>query len=337
MTIGKKVKLKIDNILDKTNQKDNVKFKEWLESKEHLGQLFDSHLYKFAFDIVQNYINKENDYCTIIVGDTGTGKSTLASQLCALISPDFSVDDLCFTAEKVLNNAKNKPIGASVWVDEGGLVLFSQDSSTKEGRNMTKLFQTIRFKRFNWVVCIPRFQTINKSIREDRVDSVIYLSRRKKGSYTRIKKKGLPKFIERIKKGDHIEHAINRVQKGRKFKMRGYWNKDMPSINDYNSESYSKLKKDHVNSFIEGTLENYKQEEKPVKDLEENYLTITNASKRYGISRTIIKNFIRDKKVKSLMFGNKWVISTKSLDFLGENTGQGGGFSCKEDWGVVDE
>jgi len=333
MMIGTTVKLKIDNILDKTNQKDNVKFKEWLETKEHLGQLFDSHLYKFAFDIIQNYINKENDYCTIIVGDTGTGKSTLAAQLCSLISPEFSMDDLCFTAEKVLNNAKKKSIGSCLWIDEGGLVLFSQESGTKEGRNMTKLFQTIRFKRYNWVVCIPRFQTINKSIREDRVDSVIYLSRRKKGSYTRIMKKGLPKFIERIKKGDHIEHAINKLPRTKKYRRRGHWNKTMPSINDFNPENYLRLKEDHVNKFIDQTLGNYKQEEKPIEDIEEKYMSTTNIGKLYGLHPDTIRGYIRNKKIKALKFGETWRISSKSLEKLGKQAIPDGGFSSKEETG----
>ena len=98
----------VDYVLERTRSTENKDFKEWLLSKKEFGILFDAHLYKFCYQIITNYINKNNDYMTIIVGDTGTGKSTLASKMCAIISPTFSMDDLCFDGEKVLINARDK-------------------------------------------------------------------------------------------------------------------------------------------------------------------------------------------------------------------------------------
>src|SRR3989344_2981069 len=71
---------------------DERKFKKWLMSKEKMGYVFDELLIYRAWKIHQR-LRKDYDNFTVIAGYEGTGKTTLAIDLCSYISEDFLVGD----------------------------------------------------------------------------------------------------------------------------------------------------------------------------------------------------------------------------------------------------
>ena len=280
--------------------KDYTPFVEWMQERESIGYLFDYFLYKVAFNICKR-IENNGDHFTVIVGGEGTGKSTLASQLCAIVSPQsFGEKTMCFKIQDFIERVRNSKKGDSFQLDEGAMFLFAKESMSKESREIEKLFQLIRQRNLNIVVCIPRFFDISKYMRTHRIDLLLWIPTKGKYSYTAFR-----------------ERAINLINKKESMRIhppsgttwRGYWNKEFPELNGYGLKQYIKNKTEHFNFFLD-------QAEKVLGGTKQKFFSLPELTKELGLGKTTLNEMIKQGRLEAIKIGNTWRIPMHAAESL---------------------
>ena len=123
------------------------------------------------------YVGDRQTYDVSVLGNVPTfflrsglvshnsGKSTIALSLASLIDPSFDIRKVCFSGKEYVNILKTvKPCEAIVW-DETGVGLGSRDAMTKVSKNLSKVFQTMRFKRNAIILTVPDLNMVDKTAR----------------------------------------------------------------------------------------------------------------------------------------------------------------------------
>jgi len=172
----------VEKILIDTKRTDNPNFKEWLLSKESLGYLFSSSLYLMAYKCYRR-LCKNNDVVVVITGREGVGKSTLAMKFAMLVSPTFSLKNICFNRGQFFNGLDQCSKKDSFLLDEGNLIIFGRDYASKGSKNTIKLFSTMRQKNVMTIIAVPSFQTLDTYIRKHRVHFMFRVVRRGGGLF----------------------------------------------------------------------------------------------------------------------------------------------------------
>ncbi|KKN65095.1 hypothetical protein LCGC14_0484830 [marine sediment metagenome] len=121
-------------------------------------------------------LNKKirRDAVIIISGDEGTGKTTIASQLCyylvSLVGKKLTLDNFYFTPNQIYNAVMkgNKPPGTPFIYDEGVTGLLAKQAMSKMHIKLQIMFSTCRSKRYPIFVCIPRFRELPDWLAIDR-------------------------------------------------------------------------------------------------------------------------------------------------------------------------
>lgn len=122
-------------------------------------------------------IEAGNQNVVLVVGDTNTGKSTIAIDLCKLIDPYFTLEgnyiydtpDLAGKFER----ASYEPVCPVTLIDEASLLFNKQDHSTKEGKDALKLFDTVRLMHWTFILCAPSMDEINSKLLAVHVNYLI--------------------------------------------------------------------------------------------------------------------------------------------------------------------
>jgi len=119
----------------------------------------------FIANIKYQMLKKNQNFIALVVGKSGSGKSVIALALANLIDPDFNIRKVCFSGKEYVNVLGNiKPCECMVW-DETGVGLGSRDAMTKVSKNLSKVFQTMRFKRSGIIMTVPDLSMIDKTAR----------------------------------------------------------------------------------------------------------------------------------------------------------------------------
>lgn len=169
-------------------EKTNLRYKNtrmhvvgWYD-REHTKKLG---IYSDAVDVFVKHLHEriKNHQQNVIVvdGDTGSGKSTFAIQLCYKLAKMqkvkfdlhedyiYSLGDLM----KKLDGQNENPISL---FDEGSLLLNSKSSQRREDMSMVALFDTMRSRGWTTVICIPSINQLNKTVRTVHADFLCHCS-----------------------------------------------------------------------------------------------------------------------------------------------------------------
>lgn len=126
-------------------------------------------------DTLVDRIHNDQQNVIAVTGDTGSGKSTYAIQLCYALSKRlhagfdlakdyvYSLNDLWVK----LGNPYACPISL---FDEGAVTLASTNAMKREDRDMVTLFNTMRSRGWTTVIAIPSISHLNKAVRNTHVD-----------------------------------------------------------------------------------------------------------------------------------------------------------------------
>ena len=90
--------------------------------------------------------DKKWDNVSIYCGDEGSGKTTMASQDCKYLDPDFKLDNVCFNKKQILWALDSLPQGSSIQFDEFALEGMSGDLGAVQ-KIIIKKITTIRKRR----------------------------------------------------------------------------------------------------------------------------------------------------------------------------------------------
>jgi len=279
-------------------------FKKWAldKDREKVGWLVDTITYGKMFLVWFNRLRKKNDYVIVIVGREGFGKTTLETQLCAIIDPHFTLNRLCFTGEEVLNSFKNgNPLDA-IGIDEGAFSLFSREAMVQTQRDMIKLIMAIRKKCFFIVICCPSYKDLDSYIRNHRVAMLFDIRERGKfQAYIGDALAYVNQFIQQKKRISEIKVDMKHSWYG-SFRV----NKP-PTIDD---DEYEKKKDTHIEGFIDKLQKNLKEEDSF------DMLPITQVATKLRITTKTLRRYINKGTLNGKQIGNRWYITKSDYNKL---------------------
>ena len=135
--------------------------------------VYDDLLPALARHLKKNIKDKKQNG-VLIVGHTGSGKSTIAVKLCQLLDPDWSLqEDYIYglsDLKKKLRNPGSSPVSL---LDEGSVSLNSYNSQKTEDKMMTIIMDSWRSLGKTTVICMPNSSDLNKRISRNHIDYLI--------------------------------------------------------------------------------------------------------------------------------------------------------------------
>lgn len=304
-------------VLKETEQVNNHQFANWFRGKEYLGNyFFSAKLYLKLYNIYRHITTKDSDHFIVITGKEGWGKSTLAIQGAAVLSPEFNLGNILYGKKSFVNKVRALAMqkkecdgtyikGQTFLMDEGNDFLFSREAMTPENKKIIRVLAKMRQLNACTIICIPRYKDLDRYIKDHRVDTLIIIEKDHK--FTCYNKRAVEIITEVMYKGKQLHEII--VPHGTFF--RGYFNKQFPLINDIKDNNYRTNKLD---DFIEGLgeiVENIQKEDDSM------YVDIKGAAKLIGLKSETIEKFVRSKRLEAKKIGRKWFISREYLKNMG--------------------
>lgn len=296
-----------DEIVDKIYndvKKKKPQFKQWLKKKEKLGgYFFDSYMHYKLYN-VQKVINQDDyDHFIVIAGKEGCGKSTLGIQMACMIDPKFKLSNICFKMADFLKQLEDSKPGRTFILDEGNMFLLSREAFSQDNIFMVKLFAIMRQKNLCVIICVPNFFTLDSYVRDHRVDTLVYVHKR--GKYVAFVKKAI-RIISN--KGNRFKQVGgHKIPEGNCWP--GYFNKEIPRINDVNIKTYLGLKGDHFDFFLEELQKAVRS-----RDEKSEFMPIALARKIIPLGNTKYTEMLASGELRGTRFGGRWFVHRKSLE-----------------------
>lgn len=228
---------------------------------------------------IYHHMQKDYDYMLVIHGGTGDGKSHFALNLMetwykVILRQEFEEDKIANVSqdyESWLNRFKEmKEYDMNIF-DESSRSLSALDFMTKISKDLNKLFDVFRCKKFFSVVILPNYFRLNKALREDRLRGLVWVNGR--GEY-RFYTKHAIKFLNGFNEKRRI-----------KSMMVAYptFANAFPEYNGILLEAYQKQKNEGVDEVLNEIIEGTKERVKP-KNMVEAYRDDVKAFKNRGMT-----------------------------------------------------
>src|SRR6056297_131104 len=143
----------------------------------NLSRNFDIYTEKTVHAIKKHIKEKDDDYLVLLIGDTGSGKSTLMLHMYECYdSEGCSVEYIGVDNEthaKALQKAKDKELPRFVADDEANVN--KRGAMTRKNRDKLDLYMAIRGLNIFHVWCNPSIDIIDRPFVEERIKAVCYV------------------------------------------------------------------------------------------------------------------------------------------------------------------
>lgn len=209
------------------------------KTNEVLDLSIDGNLDAMINRIVDRIKKYNNEGFLIITGDTGTGKTTLASTICArastLLERDYDNSSIYFDSDKMVKDAINTKEKIYHY-DEALFSSMATDWQTKAQKNLIKMLLLCRKKKHFFVFCIPDFFKLKDTIAVEKSIGLIRTYLRdgiRPGAFTYYKKKSKDTLYTRYKRKGIKDYKMF-------ISYRGTFANDFGNIVDENT--YDKMK-----------------------------------------------------------------------------------------------
>ena len=200
-------------------------------------------------DIIKYLINeKDFDWVHVVTGTEGSGKSTLGTELCYYIDPNFfNKDNVITTVNELKDRFRNAEKGTSILIDEGATMFFSRDSMKKETKEATQLLRGLRGKNCFICICMPDFFALDKYIREHRVCSL-----------SRVVKRGRAWFYSKSKIQYMLQqsHSVFSKNFNRSKWSNPNFKHSFPDLEPNVKKKYLEMKEQIMNTYTSKTEKN---------------------------------------------------------------------------------
>jgi len=199
--------------------------------------------------VVEIFVKKQkknNDNLLIISGNTGTGKSNLATLICAyysyLTGIKYDVSRVFFKSPDFVKEAISTE-NQIFHYDESLFSAMATDWQTQEQKQLIKMLLLCRKKRHFYVFCIPDFFKLKDTIKVEKCNGLIYTYLRKTspGRFLYFRGKKREKLLSIYKKTGRKKYYACKS-------FRGTFAKVLPKIID--ETTYDRNKDDAILSLI---------------------------------------------------------------------------------------
>lgn len=115
-------------------------------------------------------LTEQNDDAVIIIdGAEGSGKSSLAFQLCHFLEPTWNPKErVIIDYEDWLEFYETGRRGCTYLLDEGGDLAFSRDAMSGQNKHIVRILQMARILNNIMIICCPSIHWLDKYLREHR-------------------------------------------------------------------------------------------------------------------------------------------------------------------------
>lgn len=232
----------------------------------------DGYLYANNEIIKKKAIPKNWDCFAIIHGREGSGKTTLATQICYHLDPNFSVKNIVWTVEqfdKAIDEAEDE--SAILWDEAITGARANQHADEISQRIISKLTM-IRKKKLKIIICFPYLYMLNKYFVSRCLFSIYVYAKgfSKRGYaywYGSRKTEILYNLMKEKYRYDYLG-AIREAKKNFYFRFTGMFCADEDEYNDLKTK-YSKLGSEDVkakDTLLANDLLEYLSAQKKMRD-----------------------------------------------------------------------
>ena len=295
---------KVENILRQTDNVNNVGFRKFLVERQKYNYFFDARTYFAAYSISKK-LKQDYDHVTVICGLEGSGKSTFASLFCTVVSPDMNIHHVCYEPGDLIDALKISKKGDTVWIDEGGLFLFSREAMGKNNRRIVKLLTICRQLNLHVVICIPNFFIMDTYLRDHRVNFLFQVTKR--GKFVFYNKKAV-QLVSAIGKRTKNVSGV-RVPNGTFYN--GYYNNDFGVTPTFTKDIYEEKKSANMDKHLAELKIEYGDDD-PGSE-KSGFVSLTTFLKSVPIARPTALRMLNSGDIPGRKIGAKWFINEDYL------------------------
>lgn len=128
------------------------------------GWYIDGYLARTLDMAKERVLNKGWDYVGVICGLPGSGKSTLARTCAKYCDPNFSIDNICFTAKEFIEVTNNAKEHSAIVLDESFQSLNARVAMSSDFLMILNHLQVIRQKHLFIFLCLPNYFDLSKGV-----------------------------------------------------------------------------------------------------------------------------------------------------------------------------
>ena len=289
---------------------------KYSKSQWKKGMFGDCFLYLHCFSIYRKIKGDSNQHHMVLVsGKIGKGKSTLGSQIAALVDPTFEMSRICYIPPHLFKRIGTSKLGEANLVDEGGNFFKARNAMSKLGKDISQAFQLVRDLKQIFIICYDEPEKLDKDL-IDKIDSLfvkIYnpsaSGKDKFNGYFAFNVMSLDKIKPFLKKKLPVTHKeiMSRVS------WRGRNSEEMPEINDITETKYRlekrKYLKDHMLNLADKWAKEYEDvetENVEVKKQESTeWLPMNKAAERLNLHRNTVCKWVKENKLEWKLIGTK--------------------------------
>ncbi len=147
----------------------------------------------------------------IIEGEEGSGKSVLAQQIAKVLHPDFSIDQICFTADEFIKAVSKSKKHECIIFDEAFTGLSSRASLSEVNNLVISMMMEMRQKNLFIIIVMPSLFMLDKYVVLHRAKGVfhVYMNGNKRGFWRFFNKKDMKYLYFTGKKFYEYQYATH--------------------------------------------------------------------------------------------------------------------------------
>ena len=260
-------------------------------------------IYRHLFDIQRDMKAHNSDRMIVCTGLEGCGKTMLSLQIASVLDPSFNHERICYKKLDLLKQVRNAKPGQAFVLDEGNLFLNSRDHSSKDNKDMIKLFALYRELNLIIIINVPNFWTLDTYVRDHRVASLFMLNN---GERQGTGKLYIGRGIKMVSQyGAKYKSDVNVRVPATTVALLSFYNR-VPNVIDW--ELYTKLKVENLQNEIDMMIGDIEDTEET-----ERFITIPRATKFINLSEDTVRTHLKAGKIVGKRIGKKWFVDKEAL------------------------
>lgn len=147
-------------------------------------------------------LKKNSDFCFVVDGEEGSGKSYLGLNLAKFLDPSFNLSRIAFTGHQFLKCVQTAKPGQSIVFDEAFTGLSSRASMSSINKLLVETLMEIRQKQLILVIILPSVYYLDRYLLLHRSQCLFhtYMKSDRRGQYCIYNKKQLKQLALKGKK-----------------------------------------------------------------------------------------------------------------------------------------